>query len=68
MTTYVLNLYQVQWALSLFQFQFIITYHLGQHQGKPYALSRRSYLTLEEGDVIYDQQFDTILKLENLRL
>ncbi len=47
----------------------MITYRLGQQQqGKPNALSYRSCLAPKEGDVVYDQQYDTIFKLENLWL
>jgi hypothetical protein len=46
----------------------MITYHLGQQQGKQNALSYCSYFTPKEGDAAYDQQCDTILKLENLWL
>jgi hypothetical protein len=46
----------------------VITYHLGQQQGKPDALSRCSYLAPKEGDAPYNQQCDTILKPENLQL
>jgi hypothetical protein len=33
----------------LFQFHFGISYNLGHQQGKPYALSHRSYLAPKEG-------------------
>jgi len=68
MTIPMLNQRQTLWALSLFQFWFVITYHLGQQQGKPNVLSRCSYLTPKEGDAPYNQQCDTILKPENLQL
>ncbi len=46
----------------------MITYHLGQQQGKPDALSCCSYLMPKEGDVAYNQQSDTIFKPKNLWL
>jgi hypothetical protein len=51
----VLNRCQVQRALSLSQFQFMITYPLGQQQKKPDALSHRSYLMPKKGDAISNQ-------------
>ncbi len=66
MTTCVLNQRQAKWALSLFRFQFVITYCLGRHQGKLDAFSHHSYLTPKEGDVTYEQQCDAIFKLEYL--
>jgi hypothetical protein len=54
MTVRVLNRCQAWWALSLFQFRFVITYHPRQQQGKPDALSGRLYLAPKEGDVTYD--------------
>jgi len=44
----------LKWALSLFQFRFVITYHPRRQQGKLDALSHRSYLVPKEGDAAYD--------------
>jgi hypothetical protein len=68
MTTHVLNQHQAWWALSLSRFQFVITYHLGLQQRKPYVLSCCLYLAPKEGDATYDQQHDVILKPKHLLL
>ncbi len=65
MTIHVLNWHQVWWALSFFQFQFIVIYDLGCQQRKFNILSCCSYLIHREGDVTYNQQCD-IFKLEHL--
>jgi len=54
MTTCVWNQHQAQWALSLFRFQFVITYHHGHHQGKLDVFSHYLYFTPKEGDVTYE--------------
>lgn len=66
MFVFVLNQYQVCWALFLFQFPFVITYCLRHHQRKLYALPRHLYFAPKEGDETYNQQCDVILKLEHL--
>jgi hypothetical protein len=55
MTACVLNRCQAQWALSFFQFWFIITYRQGRQQRKPDALFCHSYLMPKKGDAVYDQ-------------
>jgi len=65
---HVLNWYQAQWALFLFWFWFVTTYHPRWQQGKPDALSCHSYFAPKEGVVVYDQQCDTIFKPENFRV
>lgn len=55
-------------ALSLFQFQFIITYDLGCQQRKLNILFCCSYFIHREGDVTYNQQCDVIFKLELLQI
>jgi len=62
----VLNRLQTRWALSLSQFWFVITYHLGCQWGKSNALSHHSYLAPKEGDVAYEQQCDVIIKSKHL--
>jgi hypothetical protein len=62
MTICVLNRCQVQWALSLFRFQFVIIYHLGCQQRKLDVLSCRSYLVPKEGHAAYEQECDVIFK------
>jgi len=64
----VLNQCQAQWALSLFQFQFVITYCPRRQQGELDVLSHCLYLMLKERDVAYDQWCDTIFKPKNLWL
>lgn len=54
--------------MSLSRFDFVIVYHPGKLQGKPDALSRRSYLTPKPGEESYDQQKTTILKPQLLQL
>jgi hypothetical protein len=49
--------------MSFSQFDFVITYCLGNLQEKPNALSQQSYLALKEGDPILDQQKSIVLKL-----
>jgi hypothetical protein len=66
LTTRVLNQCQAQWALSLSQFRFVITYHFGHQQGKLDTLSYCSYFAPKEKDVVYEQQCDVIFKLELL--
>ncbi len=68
MTTHVLNGHQARWALSLFRFQFVVTYHLGCQQRKLDELFYCSYFRPKEGDIAYKQQCDVILKLEQFRL
>jgi len=47
----------------------VCDYLLLQWQQKtPNELSHRSYLVPKEGDAAYNQQCDTIFKLENLQL
>jgi hypothetical protein len=58
-----LNQCQAWWALSLFCFGFVITYRLGCQQGKLDVLSCCLYLTLKEGDAVYEQQCDVILNI-----
>jgi hypothetical protein len=52
----------------MYWFRFVITYCLQWQQGTPNELSHRSYLVPKEGDAAYNQQCDTIFKLENLQL
>ena len=56
----VLNRRQARWAQFLTRFDFKITYPLGKQQGKAYALSRRSYLTLRPGDPAFVNQKQVI--------
>jgi hypothetical protein len=44
MSAQVLNHRQARWSMSLSRFDFVITYRLGNLQGKPNVLLRRSYL------------------------
>jgi hypothetical protein len=68
MFVFVLNLYQVRWALFLFQSPFVITYCLRHHQRKLYALFCRLYFAPKEGNETYNKQHDVILKPEHLCL
>ena len=49
MSARVLNSWQARWDMSLSRFDFVITYRQGSLQGKPDALSRRSYLAPKVG-------------------
>jgi hypothetical protein len=66
MSAKVLNRQQARWSLSLSCFNFVITYCPGSKQIRSDALSRRAYLAPREGDVAYDQQKTTLIKLEQL--
>jgi hypothetical protein len=66
MIVFVLNPYQVCWALFLSQFHFVITYHLRRHQRKLYALFHCLHFAPKEGDETYNQQCDVILKPKHL--
>ncbi len=68
MSAKVLNRQQARWSLSLSRFNFVITYCPGSKQIRFDALSRRAYLAPREGDVAYDQQKTTLIKLEQLQL
>jgi hypothetical protein len=68
MSAKVLNRQQARWSLSLSRFNFVITYCPGSKQIRSDALSRRTYLAPREGDVAYDQQKTTFIKLEQLQL
>lgn len=68
MSSRVLNRRQARWSISLSRFNFVITYRPGAQQGKPDALSRRSYLMPKEGDAAFDQQLTIMLKPEHLFL
>ena len=50
----VLNRRQARWAQFLTRFDFKINFRPGRQQGKAYALSRRTYLTLRPGDLAFD--------------
>ena len=63
MSAKVLNRRQAQWTISLSCFNFIITYRSGTQQIRSHALSRRAYLVPKEREVVYDQQWSTLLKL-----
>ena len=54
--------------MSLSCFDFIITYRSKNLQGKPDALSRRSYMALRLRDEVLSQQTLVILKSSNLQL
>jgi hypothetical protein len=64
----ILNQHQARWNISLFHFNFIITYCPSSQQGRSDALSRCSYLAPKKRDVAYDQQHSMFLKLEQLFL
>ena len=66
-TTHVLNRHQARWNMSLFWFDFIITYQPRKQQGLIDDLSRQSSLVPKEGYVTYEQQRTTLLKTEQLR-
>jgi hypothetical protein len=68
MSARVLNRRQARWSMLLFRFDFVITYQLGNLQGKLDALSQRSYLAPKEGDPILDQQKSIVLKPTNFQL
>ena len=68
MSAKVLNRRQARWSILLSHFNFIITYRPGSQQVHSDALSRRTYLAPREGDAAYDQQQQTMLKLEQLLL
>jgi hypothetical protein len=68
MSARVLNRRQARWSMSLSRFDFVITYRLGNLQGKPNALSRQSYLVPKEGDPVLDQQKSIVLKPANFQL
>jgi hypothetical protein len=55
MIAHVLNQCQVQWALSLSRFWFIIRYRPGRQQRKLNAIFYHSYLAFKEGNVVYEQ-------------
>ena len=50
--------------MVLSRFDFLIVYCPGSQQGKPDALSRRSYLALKPGDAAFEQQKSILLKPE----
>jgi hypothetical protein len=62
-----LNQRQARWSMSLSQFDFVITCHPGNLQGKPNSFLRRSYLAPKETDPILDQQRSIVLKLVNFQ-
>jgi hypothetical protein len=68
MSARVLNRRQARWSMSLFRFDFVITYRPCNLQGKPDAHSRRSYLAPKEEDPILDQQKSIFLKPANFQL
>ncbi|MCO5566654.1 hypothetical protein L7F22_020332 [Adiantum nelumboides] len=68
MASRVLNRRQARWSGILSRFDSVISYRPGHQQGKPDALSRRSYLAPKEGDASFDQQESVILKPEQLKL
>jgi hypothetical protein len=68
MSARILNQRQGRWSIPLSRFDFVITYRLGNLQGKLDALSRRSSLAPKEGDLILDQQKFIILKPANFQL
>ncbi|MCO5585599.1 hypothetical protein L7F22_039534 [Adiantum nelumboides] len=68
MASRVLNRCRARWSGILSRFNFVISYRPGHQQGKPDALSRRSYLTPKEGDAAFDQQESIIVKPEQLKL
>jgi transposase InsO family protein len=59
---------QMRWAQDLAKFNFVIKYRPGLQQGKPDALSRRSYMAPREGDLAYDQQRHVLLGPDKLQL
>jgi hypothetical protein len=68
MTARVLNRHQAHWNMSLSRFDFVITYRPEKQQGLSDALSRWSYFEPKEGEAAYEQQWTTLLKVEQLRL
>lgn len=69
MTSRVLNRHQARWSGILSRFDYIISYRPGHHQqGKPDALSRRSYLAPKEGNATFAQQKSIILKPKQLKI
>jgi hypothetical protein len=68
MMVHVSNRCQAQKALSLSQFQFVITYCPRGQRGKLDVLSHRLYLVFKKRDVAYDQRCDTIFKPKNHHL
>jgi hypothetical protein len=54
--------------MSLSRFDFVITYQPEKQQGLSDALSRRLYLAQKEKEATYEQQWTTILKVEQLCL
>ena len=54
--------------MSLSRFDFVITYQLGKQQGLSNALSSQSSLAAKEREVAYEQQWTTLLKVEQLHL
>lgn len=63
----VLNRRQARWALLLAHFDFVIKYRPGSQQGKADALSRRSYLAPQSGELAFDQQKQVLLGPERLQ-
>ena len=60
-TARVLNRRQARWAQFLTRFDFKIVFRPGKQQGKPDALSRRSYLAPRPGDPAFDNQKQILL-------
>ena len=54
--------------MSLSQFDFVITYHPCNLQGKPDAHLHRSYLAPKQRDLILDQQKFIVLRPSNFQL
>jgi hypothetical protein len=52
----------------LSRFDFVITYHPGNLQKKPVALSQQSYLAPKDRDPIFDQQKSIVLRRANFQL
>ena len=54
--------------MSLFRFDFVITYQPRRQQGLSNTLSRRSYLAPKAGKAAFDQQCTMLLKPERFQL
>jgi hypothetical protein len=64
----VLSRRQARWAQFLTRFDFLITYRPGVQQGKADALSRRSYLAPQPGELTFDHQKQVVLGPNRLQL
>ena len=64
----VLNRRQARWNMSLFKFDFVITYRPKKQQGLSNAFLRRSYLAPKAGEAAFDQQCTTLLKPEQFKI